>query len=91
MHGDVKYINKEKEQTPTTIIRGSNLNDVIIPIRNIYWDEYLNIWRIKSLEPNVEWDETRQIKIMLPIQIKGVTNEYVFIFDVYLEKNIVVY
>lgn len=91
VHGDVKYINKEKEQTSTTIIRGSNLNDVIIPIRNIYWDEYLNIWRIKSLEPNVEWDETRQIKIMLPIQIKGVTNEYVFIFDVYLEKNIVVY
>lgn len=87
VHGDIKVINAEKEQIPTTIIRGANLEDIVVPIRNIYWDDNINKWQFKSIEPILKWDETRQIQMMLPIQIKGVTNEYVFIFDMFLERN----
>ena len=39
------------------------------------WDTYSMYPREKGLKPG-------QIKLMLPIQIKDVINEYVFIFDV---------
>lgn len=81
-HGDIKVINSEKAQLPSTIIRGAILDDIVVPIRNTYWDEVLNKWKIKPLCPPLKKGEKRKNKLMLPIQIKGVTNEYIFEFDV---------
>lgn len=56
-------------QSPSTIIKGSSLIDCAIPVSNSVFPEEI----IKG---------TKQIRLMLPIQIQDVVNEYIFIFDI---------
>ena len=81
MHNGVKFSERENAQPPSTIIRGANLLETIIPTRNVYWDDTNKDWKAKSIYPVHPFDGTKQTILMLPIQIKGVTNEYLFIFE----------
>lgn len=79
MHSGIKYSQKEADQLPTIIIKGAKLLDVAVPIKNIYFDKS---WKVKSMYPNEEIKNSERLKLMLPIQIKDVINEYIFEFDV---------
>lgn len=37
MHQGIKYIDRNNAMSPTTIITGSSLNDIVTPTNNVYW------------------------------------------------------
>lgn len=85
MHNGIKYSERENSQSPSTIIRGASLDDIAVPTRNVFYADNLKDWRIQSMYPDQPTEDTYQLRLMLPIQIKEVVNEYVFVFDVKYE------
>lgn len=92
MHVGVKFSERENDQPATTIIKGAKIDDVATPTANVYYDEGYKIgyttvgngWKTKSMLPE-EYigKEAGEIRLMLPIQVKDVVNEYTFVFKVY--------
>lgn len=90
MHNGIKYSQREEDQPSTTIIKGAKINDAVTPTTNVYYDEGYTIgykthgngWKTKSMYPENVIKRPGQLRLMLPIQIKDVINEYTFIFDV---------
>lgn len=87
MHNGVKYSQREASQPASTIIRGAAIDELACPITNVYYDETLKEWRTKSMYPDGDIHDIKQVQLMLPIQIKDVTNEYIFVFDLKWEYN----
>lgn len=85
MHNGIKYSQKEAAQPASTIIKGASIDELACPISNVYYSETGKEWRIKSMYPNPT--DNKQVQLMLPIQIKDVTNEYIFVFDLKYEFN----
>lgn len=85
MHNGVKFSERENAQSPSSIVRGASLDDVAIPTRNVYYSESLKDWEVRPMYSEIPSNKTKQVILMLPIQIKGVTNEYLFIFDINYE------
>lgn len=92
MHVGIKYSQRENDQPASTIIKGAKLDDCATPTSNVYYDNgvtigyntYGNGWKTRSMLPNeYKGKEAGEIKLMLPIQIKNVVNEYTFVFKVY--------
>jgi hypothetical protein len=95
MHKGIKYSQREGDQPATTIIKDAKIQDMIYPIDNVYYDEDGKEWGVKSIYHKIDWlmegvlgnqpDPTSYegvVKLMLPIQIKDVVNEYIFVFDI---------
>lgn len=91
MHNGVKYAQREEDQPLTTIIKGAKIKDLACPTANVYYDEGTktgynitgNGWKIKSMLPSeYNGKEAGEIRLMLPIQVKDVVNEYTFVFKV---------
>lgn len=83
MHVGTKYIDREGNQPPTTIIRGAKIDDVATPTKNVYYLERVG-WETHPMLPQTyKGKEAGEIRLMLPIQIKDVVNEYTFVFKVY--------
>ena len=96
MHKGVKYVDRNESQKPTTIIRHTRWDDVIIPTNLIYYStkkyEFLATplsdsgWYASSIYPSkrigIMKPNVGQMQLMIPIQIKDVINEYIFTFDV---------
>lgn len=95
MHKGIKYSEREASQPASTIIRGASINDEVCPTTNVYWDEYLKEWLLDLIYPKdiaIEKKlnaplETKQVQLMLPIQIKDVMNEYIFVFEINYSYN----
>lgn len=87
MHNGIKYSEREASLAASTIIRGATLEDIVCPTANVYWDEYRKDWDLLMLYPDKVSLETKQVQLMLPIQIKDVVNEYIFVFDIKYEFN----
>ncbi len=94
MHKGVKYSEREKSQTPSVIIKGANIEDVASPIDKVYYFEGIHLpytgktigngWKTKSMLPSLfVGKEPGEIRLMLPIQVKDVINEYTFVFKLY--------
>jgi hypothetical protein len=81
MHNGVKYAEKENSQPSTSIIKGGTLSDGIIPTQFVRYQN--DDWIVAD---NYTEDVNGIVRIMLPIQIKDVINEYVFEFS--LEKKV---
>lgn len=92
MHAGVKYIDRNNSQPPTVIIKGAKINDMVVPTDNVY---YISVeyggWRTKPIFPNRANTQEelntltkqyigKEVKIVLPIEIQGVINEYIFTF-----------
>ena len=76
---------KEEINKSHTIIKESSITDVAIPVNNIYIETILSIntWKCKPLFYSVnKINNPGKLKLMLPIQIDDIINEYVFVFDV---------
>lgn len=98
MHNGIKYSERENTQTPNSIIRGANLSDVIIPINNVYYSEASGKWEKEKIFPSdSDMKEMKALKmnpypsddihvlhvqLLLPIKIKEVTNDYIFVYDI---------
>ena len=81
MHSGIKYIEREKMQTPTTIIAGASLADCVVPINNV--ELVGNDWKERPLfDHTTPIYEAQYMKLMLPILVNGVMNEYLFTFKV---------
>ncbi len=82
MHTGTKYSQREGDQPATTIIKGAKIEDLAVPNCNVRYSEALNEWVTESMYPSKPALEPGQLRLMLPIQIKDVVNEYIFVFDV---------
>ncbi|MBQ8190393.1 MAG: hypothetical protein IJZ45_01320 [Bacteroidaceae bacterium] len=86
MHKGIKYSEKNSSQPATTIIKNAKWEDTVVPTHLVYYREKTDFeeggWDTYSMYPEEKGLEPGQIKLMLPIQIKDVINEYIFIFDV---------
>lgn len=87
IHSGIKYNEREDPQVATTIISGASLDDIACPISNIRFEEIQKEWVTDPMYPKTISKGVKQFRLMLPIQIKDVVNEYVFIFDVEYEYN----
>ena len=82
MHTGVKYSEREGDQPASTIIKNAKLEDIAAPTSNIYYSDSSKEWEIHSLYRNASQTEKGQtIRLMLPIQVKDVINEYIFEFE----------
>lgn len=82
MHSGIKYNERENSQPASSIIRGASLTDIACPTSNVRYSDVLKEWVTDSMYPTAITKDVKQIRLMLPIQIKDVINEYVFIFNV---------
>ena len=96
MHSGVKYSEREGDQPATTVIRGAKIDDLACPTANVYYDDGITIgystigngWKTRSMLPKEYLGKTAgEIRLMLPIQIKDVINEYTFVFKVYYKYD----
>ena len=87
MHVGTKYSQREADQPATTIIKGAKIEDIATPTCNVWYSDVLNEWMTQSMYPSAPATTPGQLRLMLPIQIKDVINEYVFVFDVNYTYN----
>lgn len=87
MHVGTKYSQKDASQPASTIIRNASLNDIACPTANVRYSDVLKEWVTDSMYPQTPSKDVKQVRLMLPIQIKEVENEYVFVFDVKYRYN----
>jgi hypothetical protein len=97
IHTGVRYINRYESQPATTIPGGSTLSDILIPADNIHfssdgWDsrqimptKSVNAWtrsgltKVQAVNPGYIG---KCVSILLPVNINGVQNDYLFIFNI---------
>ena len=93
IHEGIKYADREKEQTTTTIPRGSKITDFLVPTENIYYNDILLAWKHRNIIPisatskevlqsRVDSYKKGQMSIMMPLQIENVQNDYLFEFEI---------
>lgn len=82
MHSGIRYSERDASMPESTIIKGASLEDIACPTSNVYYSDSFKDWETRSMYPSRPSKETKQVKLMLPIKIKDVVNEYTFIFDI---------
>lgn len=82
MHLGTKYSQKDGDQPASTIIKGAKIEDVAVPTVNVSYSDSKKDWVTDSMYPSDPGKEPGQLRLMLPIQLKDVINEYIFVFDV---------
>ena len=91
MHKGIKFSEKNGAQPATTIIKNAKWEDTVTPTHLVYYREATKYtegrWDTHSMYPTVKGLKPGQVKLMLPIQIKDVINEYIFVFDVQYVYN----
>lgn len=79
MHSGIKYVDKEKDQPASVIVKGAKLEDIAIPVQKVFYHNFE--WSNQSLFEKADKKIKGQtIKLMLPIQIGNSIIEYVFEF-----------
>jgi len=92
MHAGVKYTDRNSSQPPTTVPRGATISDILLPVDNVYFSEYVG-WREKLLIPSFYQSKEamekgaptyvgKQMKVFMPILIENVENDYTFVFNI---------
>lgn len=93
-HSGVKYIDRNSSQPPTVVVRGATVSDVIIPTDNaVYTSGQYGGWSVNPLfESRFMTQEEmssvppnyfgKKVQIYFPLEIEGVINEFVFIFEI---------
>lgn len=81
MHKGIKYSQRDGDQPASTIIKGAKINDLAAPTDKVYYNETINEWSSYELFPVSKQLEGKEVRLMLPIQVKEVINEYTFVFE----------
>ncbi|MGL6178525.1 MAG: hypothetical protein ACRC13_04820 [Tannerellaceae bacterium] len=93
MHTGVKYIDRNNSQPASVVPKGASLTDIVVPTYNVYYVEgRYGGWRESSLfnfpidKKNIEESKQKYIgktvRILFPVVIEDVKNDYVFEFKV---------
>lgn len=91
MHEGVKYIDRNNSQPPSVIPRNGQLTDLVLPTRNVRqgyksgWvtdDLILPTYKASGNSEDALANVGKQFSVLLPIDIQGTTNEYIFTFEV---------
>ena len=91
MHSGVKYTERNSSQPASILPKNASLSDVLLPTDNVYYvSGSYGGWRESSLFPRYNTNEEAQaspalgkkVRIIFPIVIQDVVNEYVFEFSV---------
>lgn len=82
MHVGTKYADRYADQPVTTVMKGTKIEECITPAANVYHtDGEFGGWKAIPLFPkHFIGNEAGEVRLMLPIQIKNVVNEYTFVF-----------
>ena len=99
-HKGVKYNEREKEQSPTTVYKNSSLSDLLSPIDNVFYiSGKYGGWQTRPIinaklsvfSIYYSYDEEftkKKIRVALPITIEDQVIEYLFEFNVvFIEKK----
>ncbi|MCQ2166921.1 MAG: hypothetical protein MJY49_05800 [Bacteroidales bacterium] len=82
-HSGIRLIDANKSQPSTSIPNGTELEDLVAPVSRLI---YSNGWDSLSLiKHKNKYDEDlvgKTIRVVLPIEVKGVINEYEFWFTI---------
>ncbi len=91
IHQGVKLIDRNSSQAPTVVAKNASLDDLLIPSDNIYYvSGKYGGWEEKNLFPSYSSQEEannspalgKTVRVVFPIIIQDVTNEYIFEFSV---------
>lgn len=94
MHSGVKYIDRNNPQPPTTVVRNAKIEDLIMPTENVYYASgKYGGWRTNPLFPRSAMSQEelnsltsryigKEVQILLPLEIQGHVNEYLFSFRI---------
>lgn len=79
-HSGVKFINREETQTPTVIVKGSKISDLLVVKSGVSFNDYFNRWKYQYI---LFWeDQLSEVKVLLPVEVNGEKREYLFTFSV---------
>jgi len=82
MHIGTKYSQKNEEQSASTVIKAAHIEDIAVPTSNVRYSNILKEWITESMYPSIPATSPGVLRLMLPLQVKGVINEYIFVFRV---------
>ena len=84
LHSGVRYVDKDMSMSPTIVPIGSYVKDIIVPANLVSY--YGGDWHTSPMITNNKIYDSKKIgktiKLLLPISIKGVINEYIFVFKI---------
>lgn len=95
VHSGIKYNERNSEQAPSIVPRGTRITDVLLPADNVEWNMGMTgwEWQEKPLLKGLVWkpvDEVNRnpymdytgatMKIVMPLEIGGSIREYTFTF-----------
>ncbi|MBS6650877.1 hypothetical protein [Alistipes putredinis] len=83
-HSGVKIIDREQPQTPTTVVKGSKLSDILVVKSGVSFSSYFSRWMYSYILYGE--DTLTNVKVLLPIEVKGKKIEYLFSFSVKWEN-----
>lgn len=89
-HSGVVIKDRMNPQSPSSILKGMELSDIIIPCSNVSFNSYFGRW-VYNFMLFQEKDNGEMLKILLPISINDETVEYVFTFKAEYHKARVKY
>jgi len=94
MHSGVKYTERNNSQPATTVPKNASVSDLLLPTDNVYYvSGQYGGWREKLLIPSI-YQKTedfnagassyvgKTMKILMPIMIENVQNDYTFVFSI---------
>ena len=94
MHSGVKYNERNNSQPATTIPRGASITDILLPTDNVYFTSgKYGGWNERLLIPSIYIKKEefaagapayvgKTMKILMPIMIENVQNDYTFEFSI---------
>jgi hypothetical protein len=86
MHSGVKYIDREKPQSPSVIPPTAKLEDIVFPTDYIYYSSgKYGGWREIPLfpeAPKAKIYKGRTFSVFMPLEINGVVKNYLFSFNI---------
>ena len=94
MHAGVKYTDRNNSQPATTVPKGANISDILLPTENVYFvSGQYGGWRESYLIPCVYKTPEdfnsgasslvgKTMTVMMPIMIENVQNDYTFTFNI---------
>ena len=94
MHNGIKYAEREGDQPATTVLRNAKITDNLFPTDKVYLPSIQQGWKKEKIFPKyppLDTDILSDVRLMIPIQIKDVINEYTFVFELKYHFNDMTY
>lgn len=92
LNGEMSYANRNNPIPPSVIVRKGSFSNIIVPSDNLYFSSgvgvnILPIFKNEFSDP-IEAEKFgkelvgKTIQVLLPLEIEGVTNDYIFVFKI---------